>query len=84
MNHGTDSDFLAFDAIDHDKISVSDEQFSGPLSSWPSKMREVIQPLNCGDETSNHTVRRFGTIEGDVMPNLANLTPCFRRPDYPH
>jgi hypothetical protein len=26
----------------------------------------------------------MGVVEGDVMPDLVNLTPCFRSPGYPH
>ncbi len=84
MNHSTDSDFLVFDAIDHDKVSAGNDQFSGAFPSRPSKMREVCQPLHRRDEASNHAIRRLGVVEGDVMPDLVNLTPCFRSPGYPH
>ena len=84
VNHGSDSDFLALDAIDHDKVSPGDDQFSGAFPSRPSKMREVNQPLDLRHEAGNHAVSRAGVIEGDVMADLVNLTPCFGSPGYPH
>jgi hypothetical protein len=84
MNHGTDSDILAFNAIDHDKVSARNDEFSGAFPSRPSEMREVSQPFYRCDEASNHSVSRLGVVEGNVVPNLVNLTPCFRGPSYPH
>jgi|ERR1035441_5251809 hypothetical protein len=84
MNHCPNFDFLAFDAIDHDEVSAGDDEFSGAFPSGFSKMREVSQPLHRRYKANKHSVRSFGIIEGDVMPNLVNLTPRLQCPDYPH
>ena len=81
VDHSTDSDFLAFDAIDHDKMCSGDNQLAGAPPSRPSEMGEVNQPLRGRDEAGNHAVCRFGAVQGNVVPNLANLTPRLRRRD---
>jgi hypothetical protein len=41
MQHGRDPNFLTLDAIDHDEVGAGNDEFSGILPTWPSKMREM-------------------------------------------